>query len=189
VFALTSARGLLRGLRRLHERAPGVARALRVRFLGRIVETEADAFEGTEALGVERVGYVPHAQVLHELAGSHLALCLLDDVPGAERIYPAKIFELMRVGRPVLTLAPPGSALARLVARHALGRVVHPRDEVAIADALHAMLQDSDRSRAGPLSWRNAPRPDILRYDRRALAGEVAEILREAAASSLRRAS
>jgi glycosyltransferase involved in cell wall biosynthesis len=189
VFRLTSARGLLGGVRIFHERAPRAARTMRLRFLGRIVDTEADAFAGTEPLGVERAGYVPHSEVLRELAASHLALCLLDDVPGAESIYPAKIFELMRIGRPVLTLAPPGSALARLVARHALGPVVHPRDEAAIADALHAALLQSDRSQAGYASWRNAPRSEIVRFDRRALAGEFAEILREAAASSRRRAS
>ncbi|MFW5741391.1 MAG: glycosyltransferase, partial [Myxococcota bacterium] len=95
VFRLTSAQGLIGGIRRLHEREPELAKLLKVRFMGRIVETERLWFEGTEQLGVEQVGYVPHDQVLTELARSHLALCLLDEVPGVERIYPAKIFELM----------------------------------------------------------------------------------------------
>src|SRR5262249_13185339 len=105
IFKLTSARGFLGGVRRLHARAPELAKRLSVRFLGRIVETEMDAFEGAEAMGVERVGYVPHDEVVRELSGSHIALCILDDVPGVERIYPAKIFELMYLGRPTLTLA------------------------------------------------------------------------------------
>src|SRR5262249_30997160 len=93
VFSLTSARRLLGAVRRLHAAEPALAGRLSVRFLGRIVPTEVDAFEGTEALGVERVGYVPHGRVLRELSASHLTLCLLDDVPGSERVYPAKIFE------------------------------------------------------------------------------------------------
>lgn len=184
VFALTSARGLLGAVRRLHARDPGLARKMRVRFVGRVVDTELPAFEGTEALGVERVGYVPHAQVFHELAASHLALCLLDDVEGAERIYPAKVFELMHLGRPVLTLAPPASALARLVRQHALGPVVHPRDEEAIASELHARLHAFACGENGGGSWRNGA--DLGRYDRRALAGEFAEVLREAAFCSRR---
>ena len=160
---------------------------MRVRFLGRIVETEADAFEGSEAIGVERVGYVPHGDVLRELAASHLTLCLLDDVAGAERIYPAKIFELMHLGRPILTLAPPGSALARLVETHGLGTAIHPRDEERIADALRACLQDPGRGQMVARAWRNAP--GLERFDRRALAGEFAEILREAATSARRRGS
>lgn len=179
VFALTSAGGLLGAVRRLHARYPELARRMCVRFVGRIVESELPSFEGTEALGVERVGYVPHAHVLHELAASHLVLCLLDDVPGAERIYPAKVFELMHLGRPVLTLAPPASALARLARRHALGPVVPPRDEEAIAGELHARLRAFVCGENGRGSWRNGA--DVGRYDRRALAGEFAEVLREAA--------
>jgi glycosyltransferase involved in cell wall biosynthesis len=183
VFALTSARGLLGALRLLHALHPELASALRVRFLGRIVPTELDAFEGTEALGVERVGYVPHGRVLHELAASHLAFCLVSDAPGTDRIYPAKIFELMHLGRPVLTLAPPESAVARLVRAHGMGPVLHPRDEVAVAGALATHLRAFARGEKFPAPWRNAP--TLRRFDRRALAGEFAEILREAA--SLRR--
>ncbi len=187
IFALTSARGLLGGIRRLHETTPTLARGLRVRFLGRIVPTELDAFAGTEALGVERVGYVPHSQVLRELGASHLALCLLDDVPGAESVYPAKIFELMHLGRPVLTLAPPSSALARLVESHGMGTAVHPHDEEGIAGALRARLQAFARGENVLVPWRNAP--ELRRYDRRALAGEFARILEKAASGGARRGS
>jgi glycosyltransferase involved in cell wall biosynthesis len=187
VFALTSARGLLAALRNLKARHPMLCRSLRVRFLGRIVETELNAFEGAEALGVELVGYVPHARVLTELAASHTALCLLDDVRGAERVYPAKIFELMRLGRPVLTLAPRASALARLVERHALGPVLHPRDEEAIASDLERRLRAFHRGDYCVEAGRNAT--DITRYDRRALAGEFAAVLRDAASDARRRGS
>jgi glycosyltransferase involved in cell wall biosynthesis len=187
VFTLTSARGLLDAVRLLHTTEPGLASHLRVRFLGRIVATEAEAFDGTEALGVERIGYVPHARVLPELAASHVVLCLLDDVPGAESVYPAKIFELMHLGRPVLTLAPRGSALARLVERHSMGNAVPPRDVKAIAGALASHLGAFVRGENLPVPWRNAPA--LERFDRRALAREFAEILREAAADGARRGS
>ena len=187
VFALTSARGLLGAVRRLHSRDPDLARLLRLRFLGRVVETELDSFAGTEALGVERSGYVSHQRVLNELAASHLALCMLDDVSGAERVYPAKIFELMRLGRPVLTLAPPESALARLVDRHGIGPALHPRDEAAIASALEQRLHAFRRGDYRLETGQNAT--TIQRYDRRALAAQFAELLREAASSARRRGS
>jgi glycosyltransferase involved in cell wall biosynthesis len=193
VFALTSAHGLLGAVRRLHDGSPAIARHLRMRFLGRIVETEASAFEGSEAFGVERTGYVPHAQVLRELSASHLTVCILDAVAGAERIYPAKIFELMHLGRPVLTLAPPASALARLAHEHALGPVVHPRDEAAIASAIVERIEPFVRGEILPEAWRNAANatnaPSTKRYDRRALAGEFAEILHGAASAARRRGS
>jgi hypothetical protein len=120
IFRLTSPAGLLGAVRRLHAESPELARLLRLRFLGRIVETELPCFEGTETLGVERVGYLPHDAMMKEVAASHLLLCLLDDTSGAQHIYPAKIFELMALGRPCLTLAPEG-ALAELVRTTRLG--------------------------------------------------------------------
>ena len=187
VFSLTSARGLLDAVRLLHERSPDDARSLRVRFVGRIVDTELDAFADTERLGVERVGYVPHGDVLRELAASHMTLCLLDDVPGTGSIYPAKIFELMRLGRPLLTLAPQDSALARLVRKYGLGPVVHPRDREAICAALERAVRSFRLRDSAPATWRNAA--PIGRFDRRALAGEFAAILKEAARTTRRRAS
>jgi glycosyltransferase involved in cell wall biosynthesis len=176
IFKLTSARGFIGALRRLHMRAPHLARRLDARFVGRIVDTEQGAFTGSESLGVRRLGYVPHDEVLRQLAASHLVLCLLDDVPGAERIYPAKIFELMYLGRPILTLAPAG-ALARLVERHALGPVLPPRDE----DAIAAHLEERLRAFAEAPDKLPAPRArDVSRYDRRAQARAFADVLREA---------
>ena len=115
IFKLTSARGLLGAVKRLHEREPELAKRLEVNFIGRIVDTELDAFDGTEALGVKRLGYVAHEEVVRALSASHMVLCILDDVPGVERIYPAKIFELMFLGRPTLTLSPPGASRSTCV--------------------------------------------------------------------------
>ncbi|HWM86472.1 MAG TPA: hypothetical protein VNO33_11555, partial [Kofleriaceae bacterium] len=175
LFKLTSPRGLLGALRRLHQAEPELARLLEVRIIGRIVDTEMPLFAGSEELGVVQRGYLDKTEVMRELAASHMVLCLLDEVPGAERIYPAKIFELMYLRRPCLTLAPPG-ALAELVRRHQLGEVIAPRDEEAIASHLAAALR---RFRAGDLP--SAAHPvDIERYHRRAQAGQFAAVFEQA---------
>jgi hypothetical protein len=179
IFKLTSARGLLGALRRLHQAEPALARRLRVRFLGRIVETELQAFEGAEAFGVERAGYLPHDEITRALAASHLALCLLDEAPFVERIYPAKIFELMYLaktfGLRVLTLSPPG-VLADLVAAHRVGPLLAPRDEEAIAAFLAAELRAFVAGTRPP-----APAPvDVERYDRRVTAGQFAQVMARA---------
>jgi glycosyltransferase involved in cell wall biosynthesis len=187
VFKLTRARGFLRAVRKLHERNPELARHLRVRFVGRIVETERAEFEGMEALGVETADYVPHDEVLRRLAASHLTLCLLDDVAGADRILPGKIFELMHLGRPVLALTSEHGALGRLVARHALGPVVHPSDESRIAAVLEERIRQFRCGGSDAVAWRKAPGTE--RYHRRALAAEFAQILRRAAFDAGRRGS
>jgi len=181
VFRLTSARGFLDGVRRFHERDPELAKLLSVRFIGRIVETEAAPFQGSENFGVSRLGYLDHARALAELSASHIALCLLDDVQGAERIYPAKIFEIMRLGRRCLALTPEG-ALARLVREHHVGEVVPPRDPAAIAAALDGLVRDF---RSGRLKeWRGPV--DVERFDRRRQAGVFAQALGAAAAHAAR---
>jgi glycosyltransferase involved in cell wall biosynthesis len=171
IFKQNSPRGLMQALRLLKEREPELARALTVRFVGRIVETELDVFAGSEELGVECVGFIDKAKVAPLLAASHMTLCILDVMPGVERIYPAKTFELMALGRPVLTLAPPG-ALTDLVATHRLGPVIAPRDAPAIADALASALR---AWKAGTYDVRSHPL-DIEKFDRRVIAGQFADL-------------
>jgi len=175
IYKLTSARGFLGAVRRLHARAPELAKSLEVRFLGRIVESEVDAFAGTESLGVVRTGFTPKDGVISALAASHVTMCLQAEVAGVERIYPAKIFELMRLGRPCLTISPPG-ALTELAVRHRLGPVLHPRDEEGIAALLEAQLRSF---RAGTFPTRSEA-VDTERFDRRLIAGEFARVFREA---------
>jgi glycosyltransferase involved in cell wall biosynthesis len=186
VFRLTSAQGLIEAVRLLHEREPELARLLELRFIGRIVDTEASYFEGTEALGVRRLGYLGHAEALERLAESHAVLCILDEVSGVERIYPAKIFEIMQLRRPCLALTPEG-ALATLVRRHRVGEVVPPRDREAIARTLSRMLR-SFRDGAGTFA---STALDIERFDRRVQAGQFAQVfhLAQDAVSSRRRRS
>jgi len=116
-----------------------------------------------------------HAEAVAQLGQSHVALCLLDDLPGAARIYPAKIFEIMYLGRPCLALAPEG-ALSRLVREYGLGAVIHPRDAEAICAALASKLRSF---RAGTLATHTSKAP-VERFDRRRQAGEFARIFRVA---------
>lgn len=175
VFKLTSPAGVLGAVRRLHAIEPELAKLLRVRFVGRVVDLEAKHFEGMEAMGVERVGYLDHDEAIRALAASHLVLVVLDDTEGTTHIYPAKIFEAMAVGRPSLTLAPEG-ALTRLVDRHKVGERLPPRDEEAIcrllADKLRAFRDGRPLMAEAPVG--------TGRFDRREIARAFADVMDEA---------
>ncbi|NUP11446.1 MAG: glycosyltransferase [Polyangiaceae bacterium] len=175
VLVQNSPRGLLGAVRRLHAREPELAKLLQVDFIGRIVDTELPHFEGTERLGVRRLGFVPKDAVVPALASSHMVLCLLDEMPGAERIYPAKIFELLYLDRPCLTLAPEG-ALTSLVRQTKLGQVIAPRDEEAIANELERSLR---QFKAGTFPKR-AGAVGVERFDRRVIAGRFADVFKAA---------
>jgi glycosyltransferase involved in cell wall biosynthesis len=181
VFKLTSARPVLEAIRLLHLRHPELARLLEVRFIGRVVETEAGAFDGMDKYGVRRTEYLEHDRALEELAASHAVLCLLDDAPGVERIYPAKIFELLYLGRPCLTVAPDG-ALSAFAREHEMGPVVRPSDPDAIVRALVEFLNAFREGRWAayvPPLTRNR-RSKIERFHRQRLAGQFSTIFEHA---------
>lgn len=193
VYRLTSPRVLLSAVRELHAREPQLAKLLEVRFIGRVVDTELEAFEGTEALGVRRLGYVPHGEVLGRLGASHMVMVIQSDHPGVECIYPGKVFELMNLGRPILTISPTGE-LTRLVEELGLGVIFQPDDEEGLCSflvqrlrAFRAKLDERDDDPDdGPddgddASVHNAIDPTaIAPYHRRALAGRWADALRAA---------
>jgi hypothetical protein len=104
---------------------------------------------------------------------------MLEDLPGAERIYPAKIFEIMFLGRPCLAIAPEG-ALSRLVRRYGLGEVVHPSDCEGIARTLSGMLHDFRCGTAATVRYPTTLSDDISRFHRRRQAGEFARVFRAA---------
>jgi len=175
IIVQNSPRGFLAGVKLLHEREPELAKLLEAVFIGRVVDTELVHFEGTEKLGVKRIGFIDRDKVMPAMAASHMLLCTLDEMPGAERIYPAKIFEIMYLDRPCLTLAPEG-ALTQLARELHLGPVAPPRDAPAIAtlleSALRAFKDGKYVARAGAVG--------IERFDRRAQAGRFADVFREA---------
>lgn len=177
IFKLVSPQGLLNAVRRLHERSPELAKLLHLRFIGRIVDSELPFFEGMDKMGVERVGYVAHDEAVKALASSHLICVLLDEVEGVERIYPAKIFEAMAIGRPTFVLTPKESALARLVEKHKVGDLFTPRDVEGICTYLEGKLRAfRDGDRGVPTS---TP-VDIDSFDRKNTAGEFARVMRRA---------
>ncbi len=175
VLKMTSPRGFLEAVRLLHEREPALASLLQVQFLGRVVETERERFEGMERFGVRRLGYVEHDKVMDHLAKSHLLLTLVAPVPGNERIYPGKIFEYMYLGRPCMISVPTG-ALSELAARHQLGETFTPDDVAGMCGYLERKLREF---RDGRYALRSQA-IGIERFNRQKLAGEFASVFRSA---------
>ena len=57
---------------------------------------------------------------------------------------PSKFFASLAVGRPVLYAGPADSEIARWIAEHDLGFRVTDGTTDAVADRLHALLDDDD---------------------------------------------
>lgn len=114
----------------------------------------------------------PHDEVPALLAAVDLAFVSSRWAAAHARMVPAKLYEAMACGRPVL-LAAHGEAAA-LVARAGVGRVVAPDDPAALAAALTALADDPvERARLG------AAGPPYVRahHDRARLAAELLGLL------------
>lgn len=85
---------------------------------------------------------------------------------------PAKVYEYLRVGRPILALADPGGETARLVASTGVGMVVPLDDSEALADAMPEFFDGVSKERFRPLQG------DALRaFSRRAGAIRLRELI------------
>jgi hypothetical protein len=111
---------------------------------------------------------VSHRACIEAILASHV--CVVNTV--GNRI-PAKVYECMRAGKPILALTEPGSDLERLMGQYAGGMAVPARDISAIRNALHRAWQARDATTAEP---REAALP-LERYSSEHSAEIVARIL------------
>lgn len=166
---------LLRAVRLIDREDPALGARLRLRFIGRDEPATRQLIaEGGGDGRVEVLGYRPHGEALARLrAADALFLPLHGLAPGhRSRIVPAKTYEYLASGRPVLGCLPAGDARA-LVAAAPRGYVAEPADPASIARAIVRL--DADR-RAGRHRG-SAPPPWIGEYERRALTGRLAALL------------
>jgi glycosyltransferase involved in cell wall biosynthesis len=114
-------------------------------FLGRANAGELDLGEEVRQRGlgglVDLPGQVPYQQALAEMVAADVLLLL--DGPGRLIGVPAKVYEYLGAGRPILALAEPdGDTAWALRQSGALHRLVPPRDRVSTAlDVRTALLE------------------------------------------------
>jgi glycosyltransferase involved in cell wall biosynthesis len=141
----------------------------------RFIEIGTSGLEAEAALGrfarcrpdlVTRLGNLPHRRTLEELARCRLLLLVVGNQPGAQTVLTGKLFEYLRLGRPILACCPPGDA-GDLVRSLGAGPTADPDDADAIADALRRLLDTPPR----PIS-----RERVRAYERSGLAAETAAL-------------
>ena len=137
--------------------------------------TEEFAAEVTR-LGLEGIvrvdGHVSHQEALSRMAKAAVLL-LLQASEDTRTLIPAKAFEYLRIGRPILALTPDG-ATADLLKEMDGCFVINPLDRVALRDGLLSLYRH----------WKDSPdtmtisRP-ILHYARSHLTSQLTQVLDE----------
>jgi glycosyltransferase involved in cell wall biosynthesis len=178
VYGRRDPRPLLDALRGLRGR-PASDRPVQVRFVGQIyscdVPAEASRRGLDAAVMVEpQVGY---AEALARMSGAGILLLL--DSAGRKIGVPAKLYEYLGAGRPILALAEPdGDTAWALRTSGAVYRIAPPGDPARIEQALRELVPLAAAGRSAAPA-RDGPAP----FTRERLARELAGIL-DAALSS-----
>jgi glycosyltransferase involved in cell wall biosynthesis len=160
-------------LERLVAEDRDTARSLHVRLLGEIAPEYKGSVAGLEAAGIVKAhGMQPHAATLRMLRGSDVLVILLGGNSFLPSHIPAKVFEYLHAGKPILAIAAEGE-LARIVRQSGLGTVVPPHSVDRVVGALRALLADHA---AGRLA-RSPNHPYIRSFERAALAEKLAGVL------------
>ncbi len=172
LWNLTSVRPVVAAIKLLADQSPELAAKLEIIFVGRRTPEQQAMLGELNGLPCRLVEhpYLPHDEAL-DLVGGADALCvLLSDVPGAERVVPAKIFEYMAARRAILAVAPRGE-MWELLADHPAALLHTPGDVSGIAGALAQEIKAFEAGGSRTISF------DAVRHSRPAETAQLAELL------------
>jgi glycosyltransferase involved in cell wall biosynthesis len=160
----------LRGVRQFLDRRPDAK--VRLEFAGSLPH---DAQSLAARLDLEEIitfhGYLPHSEVVRLQAESDVLWMTIGRRPGSECISTGKLFEYIGAARPVLALVPDGAA-RDVLSTHGAAFLCDPDDAGEVAQALYELYAQ----------WERGALPVVRteyrkQYDRRLIAGEIADML------------
>lgn len=146
LWNLTDVAPLVTAIERLQQTAPALAARLEFVSVGRKTPDQLAILQRlthTDCRWINR-DYCDHAEVLSWLDSADALCLLLSDVPGAERVVPAKLFEYLASRKELLAIVPAGEA-ASIVARCAAASHMSPQDSSDICAWLLDRLQTGSR--------------------------------------------
>ncbi|MDV2502783.1 MAG: glycosyltransferase family 4 protein [bacterium] len=161
----------------LNERA-SYKQTMRLNFFGKVHPDEQQNLQSVIdkyhlAPIVNFVPYIKYKEALLAQATSTVNLLILDHSShNCDLVIPAKTYEYLAAGRPILAIVPEGDC-KQIILDSQAGITCDPLDVKGIKEALRSLIE---KHLKGELSFR--PDPEVLsRYHRRELTGQLARIL------------
>ncbi|MCQ4923540.1 glycosyltransferase [Tissierella carlieri] len=103
---------------------------LEIRVVGNIYQEVLDEYAKKYDLvnNMKSFGYLPHKESIQMLYNSDILLLVIGKGKGSKNFYTGKIFEYIRVDRPILSIVPEDGAAAQVINETNTGTVVDPED-------------------------------------------------------------
>jgi glycosyltransferase involved in cell wall biosynthesis len=176
LWNLTSIEPVVAAMERVAQTAPHLASRLELVIAGRRTAEQDLILDRLNGLPcrLRREGYVAHQTALQLMGTADELLLLLSDLPGAERVMPAKTFEYLALNRPLLAVTPPGE-VSELLADCPQASVFSPADVDGLTQHLRRRLEELKPQRGHAESSDF----DAVRFERRTLTQQLAEVLDE----------
>ncbi|MDU5080372.1 glycosyltransferase [Tissierella carlieri] len=150
---------------------------LEIRVVGNIYQEVLDEYAKKYDLvdSMKSFGYLPHKESIQMLYNSDILLLVIGKGKGSKNFYTGKIFEYIRVDRPILSIVPEDGAAAQVINETNTGTVVDPEDIDGISVALEKYYKSWTE---GKLT--HEPNWDKIQvYSRESQAKRLSEIFKE----------
>ena len=149
------------------------ANEVSVNFVGNYKRDMMEGVIANPLLGniVAFIPYMPHARCLEHEARADCVLLIEGSGRGAEAFYTGKVFEQLRIGRPIMAVIPAKGAAAQLIRSTNTGLVADYDDIEAIKVEI---LTYYDQWKTGQISY-EPYHAEIAQYERQTLTCNLAE--------------
>lgn len=145
LWNLTDIEPLVRGIEHLDNARPDLSRRLELVCVGRKTAEQSvvlNRIQNTSARLVS-IDYCEHSTALQWLRSASGVCLLLSDVPGADRVVPAKLFEYLAIRKEMLAISPAGET-AEIVQQFFPQGHFTPGQVSAISDWLQHQISAAD---------------------------------------------
>ncbi|MDA3844102.1 MAG: glycosyltransferase [Candidatus Kapabacteria bacterium] len=147
---------------------------LHLRFVGRFGAEVEEMFENASfKSSVETIGYVTHGESIEFLLRSDALLLIVDESKESNEIVPGKVYEYIGVLKPILAIAPPKSAIAKLIRETRGGLVAHQSEVEKTAD----IIKDYYNQWISGASTFDPDLEAVKSYERRESSKKLAQLL------------
>lgn len=125
LWNLTDVTPVVQAIEQLRDHLPGLVRKLEFVCVGRKTSEQQAVLNRLATTGCRlvNVDYCDHSTVISWLHSADALCLLLSDVPGAERVVPAKLFEYLAARKDLLAVLPPGEAAGLIERCHPAGAI------------------------------------------------------------------